>query len=57
MFLKFTMALLVAHTTVTALIFVMAFVNMMWMESMALMAVIFFEIWLLEKLAMLEPTN
>lgn len=57
MFLKFTMALLMAHTTVTALMFVMAFVNMMWMESMALMAVIFFELWLLEKLAMLEPTN
>lgn len=57
MFLKVTMALLVAHITVTTLMFVMAFVNMMWMESMALIAVIFFEIWLLEKLAMLEPTN
>lgn len=57
MFLKLTMALLVAHATITTLMFIMAFVGMMWIESMALMAVIFFELWLLEKLATLEPVE
>lgn len=57
MLVKITMALLVAHATITALMFIMAFVSMMWIESTMLMAVIFFELWLLDKLAMLEPAE
>ncbi len=54
---QITMALLVAHATITTLMFIMAFVGMMWIESMVLMMVIFFELWLLEKLATLEPVE